>query len=203
MARPGGSGNAPSAQEGSGPVLVVGYGNPLRGDDGVGPEVVERLWTDDDGTLGPRRAAFAWSHQLTPEMAVDVSQACYVVFVDAASDGLAPGCISVRPLEPAGARAGSGGGAGAAAGGGSLVPEENSPSAPVIETAAVGCWQDLSPAALLALARDLYGAAPPAAIVTISVGSLQFGSHLSPAVLDAVPKAVSSVRDLVAVHAGA
>ena len=59
-------------------LLVIGYGNELRGDDGVGPAAA--------------RAVAGWNrpgivaldvHQLTPELADDVGQAGYVVFVDA------------------------------------------------------------------------------------------------------------------------
>jgi len=58
-------------------VLIVGYGNPLRGDDG---------W---DGTP-PKRcgqpcriAEIITVHQLTPELAEEASRAELVVFLDA------------------------------------------------------------------------------------------------------------------------
>jgi hydrogenase maturation protease len=62
-------------------LLVIGYGNELRGDDGVGPVAA--------------RAVSAWNlagvraldvHQLTPELADDVGHAERVVFVDAGLD---------------------------------------------------------------------------------------------------------------------
>ena len=74
-------------------LLVIGYGNTLRGDDGVGPRVAE---------------AFAAMHlpgvrtlvcqQLSPEHAEPISQAERVVFVDAAVDG--PSEVQLRELEP-------------------------------------------------------------------------------------------------------
>lgn len=81
----------------AGPVLVVGYGNPLRSDDGVGPAVAERLAGD------PRLAGVdvRSAHQLTPELAQDASRASLLVLVDAGA-GETPGVVSVRPLEPAG-----------------------------------------------------------------------------------------------------
>jgi hydrogenase maturation protease len=86
-------------------VLVVGYGNPLRRDDGVGPAVVERLLADPRLAGADLRA----EHQLNPELAPDVSAASLVVLVDAGA-GLAPGCVAVRWLGvPAGSGAASGG----------------------------------------------------------------------------------------------
>jgi len=74
--------------------LVIGYGNELRGDDGVGPKVaaaVEALHLPGVRTL--------ICQQLSPEHAEPVSQARRVVFVDAAVD--APREVQLRKLEPA------------------------------------------------------------------------------------------------------
>lgn len=82
----------------TGPVqelLVIGYGNELRCDDGVGPRVaaaVDALRLPGVGTL--------ICQQLSPEHAEPVSQARVVVFVDAAVD--APREVQFRKLEPAG-----------------------------------------------------------------------------------------------------
>jgi hydrogenase maturation protease len=65
----------------TGDVLVIGYGNTLRTDDGVGRLAAERL-ADDPRLDGVRVIA---RHQLTPELALDVSQAAMVVFIDASS----------------------------------------------------------------------------------------------------------------------
>jgi hydrogenase maturation protease len=75
--------------------LVVGYGNPLRSDDGVGWHAARLLATDPrlDGARVLAR------HQLAPELAEDVSRASLVVLVDAAIDG-DPGSVSVRQIAP-------------------------------------------------------------------------------------------------------
>jgi hydrogenase maturation protease len=73
--------------------LVIGYGNTLRGDDGVGPRVakaVEKLNLPGVRTLV--------CQQLSPEYADPVSRAHTVVFVDAAVD--APREVQLRKLEP-------------------------------------------------------------------------------------------------------
>src|ERR1035441_2859434 len=75
--------------------LVIGYGNPLRGDDGLGWEVAERL----AASIANESVAFMAVHQLTPELAEPVSNAEMVIFVDASYEGK-PGtwrCDEVKP----------------------------------------------------------------------------------------------------------
>jgi hydrogenase maturation protease len=74
-------------------VLIVGYGNPLRSDDGIGWHAA-RLLADAPRLDGARIVA---CHQLAPELAEDVSRASLVVLVDAAAEG-DPGSISVRRI---------------------------------------------------------------------------------------------------------
>ncbi len=71
-------------------VLVFGYGNPSRGDDALGPELI-RLLEDEL----PRRpswagAALLTDFQLQPEHALDLDGRDAVVFVDAAASGPEP-----------------------------------------------------------------------------------------------------------------
>jgi hydrogenase maturation protease len=77
-------------------VLVVGYGNALRGDDGVGWHAADRL-AGDPRLAGAEVLA---RHQLTPELAEDVARASLVVLVDAHAGGGVPGEVSVRRLRP-------------------------------------------------------------------------------------------------------
>ena len=75
-------------------LLVIGFGNTLRRDDGVGPEVagqVEALQLPGVRTLV--------CHQLTPELAELISRSARVVFVDA--DAKAAGEAALRPIEAA------------------------------------------------------------------------------------------------------
>ena len=73
--------------------LVIGYGNTLRGDDGVGPRVAEAI---EKLKLSGVRTLVC--QQLSPEYADPVSRAHTVVFVDAAVD--APREVQLRKLEP-------------------------------------------------------------------------------------------------------
>ncbi len=74
-------------------LLVIGYGNTLRGDDGVGPRVVEAV-----GRLRLPGVRTLICPLLTPELAVPISRAGTVIFVDAAVD--APNKVQWRKLEP-------------------------------------------------------------------------------------------------------
>jgi hydrogenase maturation protease len=62
--------------------LVIGYGNPLRGDDGVGWVVAQRLAQ----LVDPDRVATMAVHSLTPDLAAALGHAQLVIFVDAAED---------------------------------------------------------------------------------------------------------------------
>jgi len=75
-------------------LLVVGYGNTLRRDDGVGPKVAEAV-----AALGLPGVRALACPLLTPELAEAVSRAGVVIFVDAAVD--APREVQMRRLEPA------------------------------------------------------------------------------------------------------
>ena len=76
-------------------VLVVGYGNPLRGDDGVGWRVAESI-ADDPRLAG---AHVMTAHQLLPELAIELGEAGLAVLVDARV-GEPPGSISVMHVAP-------------------------------------------------------------------------------------------------------
>jgi len=76
-------------------VLIIGYGNTLCGDDAFGPHVVELLRREGDKPA----VALVSVHQLTPELAVAVSKAATVLFLDASLLQQA-GTVSLRALKP-------------------------------------------------------------------------------------------------------
>ncbi|MCE0521806.1 MAG: hydrogenase maturation protease [Methylacidiphilales bacterium] len=63
--------------------LIIGYGNPLRGDDGLGWEVAGRL----AASITDPSVAIITAHQLMPELAEPIHEAELVIFVDASSEG--------------------------------------------------------------------------------------------------------------------
>jgi len=79
-------------------LLVIGYGNTLRRDDGVGPRVAEAV----EAMRLPR----VWTLSLpllSPEHGECLSRVREAIFVDASIDSSvdAPGDVHLRPLEPA------------------------------------------------------------------------------------------------------
>jgi hydrogenase maturation protease len=114
------------------PLLIYGYGNPGRQDDGLGVALVEELeaWAEAEGLAG---LAFDTNYQLNAEDALAVAGARAVVFVDAAKDGPEP--FAFQRLAPRGEIAFS--------------------------------THAMAPESVLALAAELYGAAPPAWILAI------------------------------------
>lgn len=78
------------------PLLIYGIGNLGRGDDGLGPLLVERL--EREGV--PAGIALDSGYQLAPEDALLLSGHDTVLFVDATRAPDAPVPYSVEPVEP-------------------------------------------------------------------------------------------------------
>lgn len=73
--------------------LVIGFGNPGRGDDGLGPALVERL-----ETLALAGVQLEADYLLAPEYAAAMADRDVVVFVDASVRGDGP--FSFDPVTP-------------------------------------------------------------------------------------------------------
>jgi hydrogenase maturation protease len=141
-------------------VLIIGCGNPLRCDDGMAWRVAEALSLRQL----PPEVKIMVQHQLTPELAVPVSQAQAVIFLDAACEG--------RP--------------------GELRREAVSPG-----PAAAAFSHEFSPAALLGLARELYGRSPEACAITLCGACFDHGEGLSVEVQAGLPQVVAMVLEQV------
>lgn len=76
-------------------VLVIGYGNELRGDDGLGPYIAGRIELRKIPGVRVLRL-----HQLTPELSADLAAAQAAIFIDAQSHDRGEGSV-VRSIEPA------------------------------------------------------------------------------------------------------
>ena len=86
--------------------LIIGYGNPLRCDDGVGPRAAEAL----SASLQSVDVEVIACRQLTPELAQPLSRTQLAVFIDAACDCPA-GSLQCRRLTSESKKAFSGGAA--------------------------------------------------------------------------------------------
>ena len=145
-------------------VLVIGYGNPLRGDDGLGWRVAEQL---ADQTWDHAVEIMA-IHQLTPELAAPISQAHFVLFIDA-QVGLVPGdlsCARITPADPASAE----------------LPSST---------------HHLTPSALMTWAKELFSRCPDAVAVSIVGKSFAFGLELSDVVQAAMPRLLETVSEII------
>lgn len=78
----------------TGKALIVGYGNPLRGDDGIG-QAAARALAQTPAVCG---AEVIECHQLLPELAESLAGVALAVFIDAAA-GIPPGSIVVAPVQ--------------------------------------------------------------------------------------------------------
>ncbi|MHC5002195.1 MAG: hydrogenase maturation protease [Planctomycetota bacterium] len=74
-------------------ILVIGYGNPARGDDGLGPAAADAVAAAGLAGVTVRRA-----DQLQIEDAEELARHDATVFVDAHVDGAAP--FELAPLRP-------------------------------------------------------------------------------------------------------
>jgi hydrogenase maturation protease len=140
--------------------LILGYGNPLRGDDGLGWYAAERL----AAILHEREVQTIALHQLTPDLAEPISRTGLVIFIDA-EQGEPAGRVFCRRISPEGPLAGS-------------------------------FSHHLTPPALLAWTRGLYGYSPAALLFTVSGRSFDCSEELSPPVAAALPELVERVVSL-------
>ncbi|MFM7642265.1 MAG: hydrogenase maturation protease [Cyanobium sp.] len=140
--------------------LLIGIGNPLRGDDGVGPALLDALAAE----LGGWRTASAelkTVHQLTPELALAVVGAQRVLFLDA--------CMASPSAEP-------------------WIERLRLPETPAEFSWLLGGHQ-WAPLHLLALAQSLYGWRGEGALLRVPAFAFPHGPSFSTPLLQALPRA--------------
>ena len=79
-------------------VLIIGYGNPLRSDDGLGwhaAGILAQRFSERSDIQVMR------CHQVTPDLAFDLSRADLVLFIDASRE-LTPGTVSCEAVGSSG-----------------------------------------------------------------------------------------------------
>jgi hydrogenase maturation protease len=76
-------------------VLIIGYGNPLRGDDALGWELAGRL----AATIRDETVEVLAVSQLTPELSALISEVELVIFIDASLVGQ-PGSWKCQTVDP-------------------------------------------------------------------------------------------------------
>ena len=151
-------------------ILVIGYGNELRSDDGLGPKIAAAI--EQEHMAGVQVIT---AHQLTPELAEPISAADAVIFIDAAiqrldrvkGEGLDPSVV-VRVLSPGGV------------------------GSPEAQFRAHGNTPEL----LMGLAVRLFGKCPPGWSITVPAADFGFGETLSASAQAAVPLALLKFQEL-------
>jgi hydrogenase maturation protease len=76
-------------------VLIIGIGNTLRRDDGVGIVAAQKV----GNAAGNIQLRIICCQQLTPDLAKDVTEADRVIMIDADQEN-APGQVTVREIKP-------------------------------------------------------------------------------------------------------
>lgn len=173
-------------------VLIIGYGNPLRGDDRLGWVVAAQLGEQ----LGEQHGTVRTLHQLVPELAEELARYDVAMFVDASATQ-EPGSVRIRELSvpasaehfglPQGEK-------------GEQHPDSCRPtSSPPLNDGhppAGAFTHHVGPRELLTMARALYGRAPRAFLVTLGGADFGFTETLSPAAHQAATQAVKLVGAL-------
>ncbi len=160
-------------------VLLIGYGNASRRDDGVAVHVLQRLRArlglDPDALLAAEdiisddglgsRLSMVCLHQLAPELAEVLAEYDVAVFIDAHVGGLDWAPVHWREVEP------------------------------VYEAGVIG--HHLKPGVVLALCHTLYGRAPRGYTLSVLGYDFDFGEELSPATSALADQAVERLLALV------
>lgn len=72
------------------PTLIIGYGNPSRGDDALGPTAIEAIERRMPQHPEWGQVEFVTDFQLQIEFVTDLENRQRVIFIDAAASGAAP-----------------------------------------------------------------------------------------------------------------
>ena len=154
-------------------LLIIGYGNPDREDDGVAWHILRALteklgldapnsYEDEFPDSGP--VDFAFYLQLTPEMAEDISMYDHVCFVDAHTGNI-PEPVRLVEVES---------------------QFQNSPFT-----------HHLTPQSLMSMCETIYGKKPDAALLSVLGHRFLFTRQLSEETAALVPAAVKLIWDWI------
>ncbi len=152
-------------------LLLIGYGNPDREDDGVAWHILRAVTTKlgldapqsyEDEFPESELIDFAFYLQLTPEMAEDISEYEYVCFIDAHTGNI-PESVRLINVES---------------------EFQRSPFT-----------HHLTPQSLLSMCETIYGKKPDAALLSVLGHRFLFSRELSAETAALVPQAVQLIWD--------
>lgn len=143
-------------------ILIIGYGNTLRGDDAAGQIVALEIAKQNYNNVKCLAV-----HQLTPELAEDISKVSKVIFVDALiSNGSESEKVVIKPVKK--------------------------PLLAKISTGHVGY-----PRSLLSLTKALYNNIPSAWSVLIPAINFEFGEELSSLTERGITEAIATIEEII------
>lgn len=177
--------------------LLIGYGNPLRSDDGLGWRVAEALRTQVEQQAATEATAQAQSldivtcQQLNPELAEAISRADLAIFVDAAVptgvvESVGSGTVFLKTKDQAVSLA--------TTRPGTIIERDLEPTCESPQ-----CFShELTASTLLACAGELFGSCPKGKLFSVVGEDFGMGETLSAPVLAAVAEVVRRIEALVA-----
>jgi hydrogenase maturation protease len=156
-------------------ILLIGYGNLSRRDDGVAFHILQRLRMrlglaaeladDSEEVISAQRLGMVFLHQLAPELAETLAEYDAVVFLDAHVSDVGWEPVRWARIEP------------------------------IYEPSIVG--HHLKPTVVLALCQTLYGAAPEGYTLSVEGHDFDFGEELSLATSSWADQAVEHLLGLL------
>ncbi|WP_293061653.1 hydrogenase maturation protease [Okeania sp. SIO2B3] len=152
-------------------ILVIGYGNTLRSDDGAGQGVAELVaeWKLPNVRSLP-------VHQLTPELAEPISQAELVIFVDVYPATSEQG-LQIHQL---------------------CVPHTpHTQERGEFESQGLNIGHTGDPRSLLALSQFVYNNVPPAWWILIPAVNFEFGEDFSRETAQGITDALAQIQQIV------
>lgn len=157
--------------------IILGYGNPDRGDDGVALHILQELIKEyrgsseaasefnEVGLLAISSEIDIWFNlQLIPEVSQDIARYEHALFIDAHTAEI-PEELFISAVEPV---------------------YQNSPFT-----------HHLTPGSCLALAERLYNSTPKAILITVRGYSFDFSNELSQKTAELARKALSEIRKIL------
>lgn len=156
-------------------ILIIGYGNTLRSDDGVGYRIAE-LCEDfySKSQLSEYSIKCLAIHQLTPELAELIAQSNLVIFIDAYSVNDQEKDLKVNNI--------------------TLTMEALGNV--TIPTSALGLHNN-DPISLLNLSQYLYANSPTAWSILVPAINFDFGEVFSPLTEGAIAPALGYIQELI------
>ncbi len=156
-------------------ILIIGYGNTLRSDDGVGYHIAELC--EDIYASSPSLQYFIkclMVHQLIPELAEPISQSDLVIFIDAYPANDRENDLKVNNI--------------------TLSPEALANTS--MPTSALGLHSN-DPVSLLNLSQYLYEKSPTAWSILIPASNFDFGEVFSSLTEGAIALALERIQELI------